>query len=75
MPVKVHKAAIERWAKPHGPSEEKFMEVVKSLHYIGFGRMMQMISCYWFTQDNDGALMTGGCYLFAKNEDGTYNHD
>lgn len=75
MSVKVPKVAIEGWAKPRCPTEERFMKVVKSLHYIGFGRMMQLISCYWFTQDKAGALMTGGCYLFAKNEDGTYNYD
>lgn len=42
--------------------EQEFIETVKRVRGIGYGRMMQIISNLWRDQDSIGALTVGETY-------------
>lgn len=42
--------------------DKEFLEIVKRLRPMGFGRMMQIISDLWYQDDPKGAFTVGECY-------------
>ncbi len=65
---------IKSLGEPENKKEQDFIDGVKHFRNtgLGFGRMMQMISCEWFKKDPVGAISLGPCYHFKKYKDGTY---
>lgn len=58
--------------------EKRFLDYVKVFRGIGYGRMMQIISYEWYTQEErenpdlpvmkESALVSGGCFAFLSEK-------